>query len=67
MDKEIHGWKNQDRFAEFQCRADAVSQLFGKSTPPPMSGESLGAYKWRTIREWQHLSPAFRNSDLKVF
>ena len=66
MDNEIHAWKNQDRFAAFQARADQVSQLFGKSASPPMQGESLGAYKRRTVREWQHLSPAFKNSDLKV-
>ena len=31
-----------------------------------MAGETLGAYKRRTVREWQHLSPAFKNSDFKV-
>jgi hypothetical protein len=66
IDGEIHSWKNQDRFAEFQARADQVSQLFGKSVSPPIAGETLGAYKRRTVREWQKFSPAFKNSDLKV-
>ena len=66
IDGEIHSWKNQDRFAEFQARADQVSQLFGKSASPPIAGETLGAYKRRTVREWQKFSPAFKNSDLKV-
>ena len=33
---------------------------------PRSPGRLFGAYKRRTVREWQKFSPAFKNSDLKV-
>jgi hypothetical protein len=66
MDEQIHDWWDEDKFFAFQARAVAVAQLFGGRASKPMAGETLGAYKCRTVREWQHLSPTFKNSDLNV-
>lgn len=66
MDEEVHSWRNEDRFYAFQARADAVAQLFGGHAAKPMAGETLGSYKRRVAREWQSLSPIYRDVDLKV-
>jgi hypothetical protein len=50
--------------ADAQARCDAVAQLFGERSPPPMSGENTTAYRKRLLRRFQSHSPAFKDADL---
>jgi hypothetical protein len=66
MDKEICDWRNEDRFFEFQSRADSVASLFGDHASKPIAGETLGNYKRRIVKTWQSLSPTYKDVDLRV-
>jgi hypothetical protein len=65
-DAALCDFHNEDRFADFQSRADAVASLFGQKAAKPISGETLGAFKRRLVRPWQSLSPTCKDVDLKV-
>jgi hypothetical protein len=56
----------QDAFVMFQARADKVYDYHGMSADKPQYGETLIAYRRRLLHPFKHLSPAFKNSDLKV-
>jgi hypothetical protein len=66
MDEEQHSWRNEDRFYEFQARADSIAQLWGGHASKPIAGETLGSYKRRIAKDWQSLSPTFKDVDLRV-
>jgi hypothetical protein len=55
-----------DEFAKIQYRADRVYGAWGKSAPKPMHGEELNNYRRRLLQPYQHYSPAFAKSNLKV-
>jgi hypothetical protein len=59
-------WRNENHFAEFQAKADAVASLFGQRAARPIAGELLGSFKRRSIREWQSLSPTYKDVDMRV-
>jgi hypothetical protein len=65
-DEAVCGWRNEDQFAAFQARVDSVASLFGQSAGRPIHGETLGAFKRRSVRPWQSLSPTFKDVDLRV-
>jgi hypothetical protein len=65
-DEAICDWRSEDQFAAFQARVDSVASLFGQSAGRPIHGETLGAFKRRSVRPWQSLSPTFRDVDLRV-
>ena len=65
-DNALCDWRNEDRFAEFQSRCDAVASLFGQKAARPMQGETLGSFKRRSVQPWLSLSPTYKNVDLKV-
>ena len=65
-DAAVSDYRNADRFAAFQARADSVASLFNQRAARPLSGETLGSYKRRTVLPWQSLSPTYKDVDLKV-
>jgi hypothetical protein len=65
-DNAVCDWRNEDKFADFQARCDAVASLFGQKAARPMQGESLGNFKRRSVRPWQSLSPTYASADLNV-
>ena len=52
--------------ANAQERADSVAVLFAEKSPPPLSGESLRAYRCRLLRRYQRFSPEFAKVDLSA-
>jgi hypothetical protein len=55
-----------DQFIMHQARADRVYSAWGKSAPKAQHGEELNAYRRRLLIPYQHYSPVFAKSNLKV-
>jgi len=49
--------------ATAQARADRVTQVYSRSAPPIMTGETIRAYKVRLINLLKHASPAYAKVD----
>jgi hypothetical protein len=49
-----------------RCPRDRQKTICFDSAPPPMAGETLGAYKRRMVQPWQQFSPALKHSNLHV-
>jgi 8-oxo-dGTP pyrophosphatase MutT (NUDIX family) len=47
-----------------QARADAVASLFGKSAPRFLTGEGIGDYRRRLVRDYQEHSPTWKTVDV---
>jgi hypothetical protein len=66
LDEAICDWRSEDRFANFQAKADSIASLWGGHAAKPIAGEKLGSYKRRVVATWQSLSPTYKDVDLKV-
>ncbi len=53
-----------DALAAIQSRADSVAAKFGEAGPRPVQGETLRAFRLRTLENLQHHSPEFTDFDL---
>jgi hypothetical protein len=58
--------KSEVLFSEAQARADKVYSAFGGNAAPPMSGESLMAYRRRLLRPLMSHSETFKDLDVGV-
>jgi hypothetical protein len=58
--------KSEVLFSDAQARADKVYSSFGGSAAPPMSGESLMAYRRRLLRPLMPHSDTFKDLDIGV-
>jgi hypothetical protein len=56
--------RHEARMADAQARADAVAAEFGERAPPPLSSETLHAYRCRLLRRYRHHSKEFADADL---
>jgi hypothetical protein len=59
-------WRNKKDaiMADTQARADRVFSAFGKTAPPPLSGERIAAYRRRILGDIRHYSDAWGDVDL---
>ena len=56
--------KDAVAYASAQSRADEVYQQFGSAAPRPMLGERIYPYRVRLLREMQHHSRDWKDTDL---
>jgi hypothetical protein len=58
--------EDRNKIATAQMRAETVFRAFGDSTPAPMLGETVTAYRKRLVGKMKDHSPAWKPVDMSV-